>query len=46
MQGFATDPVKKTQWVAYAEATELEDISLAEIVDDIWAWLEPVCISA
>jgi len=41
---FATDPSKRTQWSAYAEATELEDISLAEIVDDIWGWLEPVCL--
>ncbi len=43
-QEFATDPIKRTQWSAYAEATELEDISLAKIVDDIWAWLEPVCL--
>jgi len=42
-QEFATDPVKRTQWSAYAETTELEDISLEVIVDDIWAWLEPVC---
>lgn len=42
-QEFATDPTKRTQWAAYAEATELEDISLAEIVDDVWAWLEPIC---
>lgn len=42
-QEFATDPTKRTQWSAYADATELEDISLAEIVDDIWAWLEPIC---
>lgn len=43
-QAFATDPAIRTQRSAYAEATELEDISLAVIVDDIWAWLEPVCL--
>lgn len=42
-QEFATDPNKRTQWSAYADATELEDTNLAEIVDDIWAWLEPIC---
>ena len=40
-QEFATDQTKRTQWSAYADATELEDTSLAEIVDDIWRGLNP-----
>jgi len=42
-QEFATDATKSAQWRAYSEATEIEGISFAEIVDDIWTTLEPIC---
>ena len=44
-QAFATETTKSAQWRAYSEATEIEGMSLAEVVDDIWAMLEPVCAS-
>ena len=42
-QAFATDATKSAQWRAYSEATEIEGMSLAEVVDDIWTTLEPIC---
>ncbi len=42
-QSFANDATKSAQWRAYAEATEIEGLSLAEVVDDIWTTLEPIC---
>lgn len=42
-QAFATDAIKSAQWIAYSEATEIEGISLAQVVDDIWTTLEPIC---
>ena len=45
-QAFAMDATKAAQWRAYSEATEIEDMSLAQVVDDIWAMLEPVCARA
>lgn len=45
-QAFAMDATKAAQWRAYSEATEIEGMSLAQVVDDIWAMLEPVCARA
>ncbi|MCB1359073.1 MAG: nucleotidyl transferase AbiEii/AbiGii toxin family protein [Maritimibacter sp.] len=45
-QAFANDVTKAAQWRAYSEATEIEGMSLAQVVDDIWAMLEPVCVRA
>ncbi len=42
-EAFASDATKSAQWRAYSEATEIEDMSLADVVDDIWAMLEPIC---
>ncbi len=42
-QEFATDATKSAQWRAYSEATEIEDLSLGQVVDDIWTTLEPIC---
>jgi len=39
---FATDSAKKTQWAAYSEGTSLEGVTLAEVVDRIWATVGPV----
>lgn len=44
-QAFAAETTKSAQWRAYSEATEIEGMSLAEVVDDIWAMLEPICAS-
>ena len=40
---FATDATKSAQWLAYSEATEIEGMSLEQVVDDIWTTLEPIC---
>jgi predicted nucleotidyltransferase component of viral defense system len=45
-QAFAVDATKAAQWRAYSEATEIEGMSLAQVVDDIWVMLEPVCARA
>ena len=45
-QEFADEPTKSAQWHAYSEATEIEGMSLAKVVDEIWAMLEPVCAHA
>jgi len=42
-QDFGEDRDKITQWSAYAESTDLENISLTEVINEIWEWLEPVC---
>ena len=42
-QEFATDPTKAAQWRVYSEGIEIEGMSLAQIVDDIWTTLEPIC---
>ncbi|HEV8035513.1 MAG TPA: hypothetical protein VGP75_11870, partial [Yoonia sp.] len=39
---FATDATKSAQWLAYSEATEIEGMSLEQVVDDIWTTLEPI----
>ena len=45
-EAFATDATKSAQWRAYSEATEIEGMSLAQVVDDIWTMLEPICARA
>jgi hypothetical protein len=40
---YATDPIRQTQWRTYTTGTELEGSELADIVDQIWAWLGPIC---
>ena len=42
-EAFAKDAIKSAQWRTYSEATEIEGMSLADVVDDIWATLEPIC---
>lgn len=42
---FTEDPAKKTQWLAYSEATEIANLELSEVASDIWKRLEPVCAS-
>ena len=42
-EAFAADTTKSAQWRAYSEATEIEGLSLADVVHDIWATLEPIC---
>jgi len=45
-EAFANDATKSAQWRAYSEATEIEGMSLADVVDDIWTMLEPICARA
>jgi hypothetical protein len=40
---YATDPIRQTQWRTYTTGTELEGSEIADIVDQIWAWLGPIC---
>lgn len=40
---YATDPIRQTQWRTYTTGTELEGSELANIVDQIWVWLGPIC---
>ncbi len=42
---FTTDPQKSTQWLAYADAIDLEAVSLEQVADEVWAYLEPVCMA-
>jgi hypothetical protein len=37
------DETKQRQWRAYAESIELESVSLSEVVEAIWALVEPSC---
>lgn len=43
---FGEDRDKIAQWSAYAESTDLEAVSLTEVINEIWDWLEPVCKNA
>ena len=43
---FATDGVKIDQWTAYSEATGLEGVSLVDVVNGIWEFLEEPCRTA
>lgn len=44
--GFTTNPQKIAQWTAYAEATSLEDVTLDQVADEIWAFVELACSQA
>ena len=39
-------PIRQIQWAAYSAVTDVTDMTLHEICDDIWAQLEPVCAKA
>ena len=41
---FAANEEKLKQWGKYCIKSRLEDINLAQVVDDIWNGLEPFCI--
>ena len=43
---FSQDPIRQTQWAAYSAETDVADMTLEQICDDIWAHLEPVCAKA
>jgi len=43
---FTTSPAKVAQWTAYAESTSLEGITLNEIADGIWSFMEAACMKA
>lgn len=45
-QSFAADPEKVAQWTAYSEATGLDGISLVDVVNGIWKFLEQPCKAA
>ena len=40
---FTQDPIRQTQWTTYSNDTDVADMSLEAISDDIWARLEPLC---
>ncbi len=40
---FTTDQQKTRQWLAYAESIDLEAVSLGQVADEIWKYLEPIC---
>lgn len=42
-EAFTSDRQKATQWSAYAASINLEDVTLPEIADGIWARLGPIC---
>ena len=39
---FTTDQQKSTQWLAYANSIDLEAISLEQVADEVWGYLESV----
>jgi len=43
---YANDPIRQTQWRTYTNGTELEGTDLDVIVDQIWAWLGPICAAS
>ncbi|MGB0906883.1 MAG: nucleotidyl transferase AbiEii/AbiGii toxin family protein [Maricaulaceae bacterium] len=43
---FTQDLIRETQWAAYSAGTDVADMSLKEISDDIWARLKAICKSA
>lgn len=45
-EAFSKDGAKQTQWAAYAAGSEVADLTLAHIADDIWARLSPICAKA
>ena len=40
---FAADETRRAQWRAYARATGIESVELAEVIDAAWALVEPSC---
>jgi predicted nucleotidyltransferase component of viral defense system len=40
---FTTDQQKSTQWLAYANSIDLEAVSLEQVADEVWGYLESVC---
>lgn len=44
--GFTTNPQKIVQWTAYAEATNLEGVTLDEVAGEIWTFVEAACSKA
>ncbi len=40
---FTDNPVKTAQWAAFSESTNLEEVSLKTVTDEIWSWLQPIC---
>ena len=43
---FTTDEQKSRQWLAYADSIDLESITLEQIADEIWLYLEPICMAS
>jgi len=43
---FTGDAAKQTQWTAYSADTDVSDLTLEQIADDIWARLAPICVLA
>jgi len=42
-EAFFGDLAKQTQWAAYSEATEISEMSLKQVSQDIWNRLKPIC---
>lgn len=40
---FTRDQQKARQWLAYADSIDLEAITLEQVADEVWAYLEPIC---
>ena len=43
---FCQDQEKQRQWAAYADSIEFEGVTLAQVTNDIWNRLEPICVRA
>ncbi len=41
---FVNDDTKQRQWRAYATSIDLEGVALAEVVEAIWAFVQPSCL--
>jgi predicted nucleotidyltransferase component of viral defense system len=40
---FVTDEQKSRQWTAYAASIDLKSLSLEEVVQSVWTFVEPAC---
>jgi len=40
---FSSDLQKSSQWLAYAESIDLSNVSLENVIDEIWSYLKPIC---
>ena len=40
---FSTDPQIARQWQAYTGSIDLDNVSLEQVVDEVWNYLGPVC---